>query len=860
MSRFGWSAWWCCLVVAAAGHAAPVTVTAGELRLTLSETVASPLSSIRDEHLGRELLAEQAAARLFQLDVAPAAGGQRFGLGSVDARAVRLSAADGGARAEFADLGGRGVQVMVTVTPSADRQHLVWGLSAQLPADLRLELVRFPMVTLRLPFAAGHDQSALCGATKGGLFRRLAEFRPGQGISYHQPGNLAAQFGCVYDDQGGFYTACHDAQGFPKSITVTRTAAGVETQWLHSCYQSGRFALGFPVVWSAFRAADPAQPTDWRDAADRYKAWATQQVWCRQRLADRTDLPAWLKSGPAMVRFHRNHLARPKFIESWFNDYWRTRIGRGVPLVVAYWGWEKVATWITPDYFPAFPSDEVFGGLVKLARTFDGHSFCWPSGYHYTTTFDKQPDGSFAWDDRARFDREARVHVVIGREGKPHIGPRSWLQGGENATLCPGDPWTVEWFNHTADELARRGVELVQVDQVVGGGYPACYSTQHGHPPGPGRWQTEVFHRQLQTMLARCQRYEREAVVCFEEPNELFNHEVGLQDYRDWEALSNPRAEPASVFNYLYHEYLPCFQSNPHGGDRVFVAHQVVDGQMPHLVASMRQEPGPSLANGGFEDWQQTVPSGWDKVAGWQGRLYDGACAADREVRHGGAASLRLTNTGENQAVQVSQNVMVGGGLTVGRRYRLSAWIRSTDLQRANRLGLAMLTHNLKATWSAGLEVPREAGQWVQRQAEWTVPPGSDLLRIMLHVEGRGTVWVDDVRLEEALPDGRWQEVQRPAEPADQAVMAQWVALYHGAGQAFLQHGRLLHPPRLESATIDYRDRRLPAVQHNAFAAADGRRAVVLANGTDQPQTVRLHWPAAPQSLQLAPGEIRLVR
>jgi len=171
-----------------------------------------------------------------------------------------------------------------------------------------------------------------------------------------------------------------------------------------------------------------------------------------------------------------------------------------------------------------------------------------------------------------------------------------------------------------------------------------------------------------------------------------------------------------------------------------------------------------------------------------------------------------------------------------------------------------MLTFSLKGTWSGSLEVPREAGQWVQRQVEWTVPPGSDLLRIMLHVEGRGTVWVDDLRLEESLPDGRWQELQRPAEPADQAVMAQWVALYHGEGRPFLQHGRLLHPPRLESAKIDYRERRLPAVQHNAFEAADGRRAVVLANGTAQPQTVRLYWPAEPRELQLAPDEIRLVR
>ncbi|MCX7010786.1 MAG: hypothetical protein NTY53_26685, partial [Kiritimatiellaeota bacterium] len=72
-----------------------------------------------------------------------------------------------------------------------------------------------------------------------------------------------------------------------------------------------------------------------------------------------------------------------------------------------------------------------------------------------------------------------------------------------------------------------------------------------------------MFTRQLQTMYATMKKIQPDTVVCFEEPNEWYNHLVGIQDYRDCETP----CEWASVFNYLYHEFLPPFQSNPRGDD-----------------------------------------------------------------------------------------------------------------------------------------------------------------------------------------------------------------------------------------------------------------------------------------------------
>ena len=119
------------------------------------------------------------------------------------------------------------------------------------------------------------------------------------------------------------------------------------------------FELGYEVSTTTFTAQTPGEPTDWRDAADIYKQWALQQPWCAVPYAQRTDIPDWMKSGPSMIRFHRDWLGRPERVESWLNDYWKKHFP-GVPLIVALWGWERVGSWVSPKYFPPYPSEAGF--------------------------------------------------------------------------------------------------------------------------------------------------------------------------------------------------------------------------------------------------------------------------------------------------------------------------------------------------------------------------------------------------------------------------------------------------------------------------------------------------------------------
>ncbi len=842
-----------------------VTVENERLSVTLSTKAAGAAASLRDLVTNRELLAKQAAPQLFQLELSASADptGKRFTLSSRDAKKVVLRRIFTGTRttgqAEFSEFPGRPGRVVCTVTASAGDPMLRWRIEASLPEGVVLERVRFPYLVLRTPPASQATDAVVLGKTKGGVYHPSAA-TPGWSVSGGQPGSLAAQFGCYYDNTGGLMTAALDSRGYPKEVVATRTDEGLALTWLHPCFSQGVYALDYDIVHTSFRSADPATPTDWRDAADIYKQWAVRQPWCERTFGAREDIPAWLKAGPAMVRFHRDWLANPSMIEMWLKSYWRGNFPKATPLIIAYWGWEKVACWVTPDYFPVFPSDEKFQELTRLGRSLGGHTFLWPSGYHYTVTYNKQADGTFAWDNRTRFDATARAHAVCGRDGKVIVSGRSWLRGGECATMCPGDPWTIDWLNQIAVGLVQRGADMVQLDQVVGGRFPACYSTTHGHVPGPGPWATDVFRKQLETMLQACRKIDPQAVVCFEEPNELFIQQAAIQDYRDWEVMRGDNGEPASVFNYLYHEYLPTFQSNPHAGNHLQTAYCLVNGQIPHFIPSKCIMPGPVLEGGDFEDRINTAPAGWNKVDGYQGKAYSGEAAHDEAQHHGGRYSLRLTNDTPGEIVQVSQNVSVSDNLQVGRTYRVSVWMKSSDLKERNAIGLGAFNDRMKLTGSWHIPMPKSEGQWTRSEVTFTLPEGTQLLRIMLHMNGPGTVWIDDMALEEVRPDGSTVIVQRPDKPADHNLMRQWVELFHGEGRPYLLLGKMLHPPKLETQSFEFQKRRFAAILHNAFEASDGSQAVVLVNVTETPQTGKLTWAGRVQSITLQPWEVRLIR
>ena len=138
----------------------------------------------------------------------------------------------------------------------------------------------------------------------------------------------------------------------------------------------------------------------------------------------------------------------------------------------------------------------------------------------------------------------------------------------------------------------------------------------------------------------------------------------------------------------------------------------------------------------------------------------------------------------------MAQNVDVGGEFRPGRNYRLSVWMKSGGLKQPNAIAWAAFTTDMKALGSWHIPMPRAAGDWTRGQADFTLPQGAQFVRVMLNLRGPGTIWLDDLALEEVRADGTTVVVPRPTEPADHELMRQWVELFHGEGRPYLLLGR----------------------------------------------------------------------
>ncbi len=850
-----------------------ITLQSGRATVVLDRARNGALVSLCDNATGTEFVNGPAAGDLFAIAWSPPGdtSGKLQRLAARDAEQVAWEVTERCLTGVFQRLGGHDLTVkcMVSAAAGQDGQDDVrWQLRVTGKAPIVLENVSFPILELRTPLLdQGQADAVVVGLTKGGVFHEPAKWPSGRGLSFSQPGPLAAQFGCYYGPRAGFVSFTRDARGWPKALECLRSKEGLKWTWQRRCYHpmNEPFELGYEISTTTFTAQTPGEPADWRDAADIYKQWALAQPWCAVPYAQRTDIPEWLTAGPGMIRFHRDWLGKPERIEGWLNDYWRKQFP-DVPLVVALWGWERVGSWISPKYFPPYPSQADFSRIVAAAQRAGGHAFPWPSGYYWNVEYQTQADGTFAWQDWDDFNATGLPHALRQRGGQPLVRALPWLDGGRNAVLCRGDAWTRQWFNRTAVTLMELGCDMVQVDQVVGGQAPGngeCFSTEHGHPPGPGVWDAEAFTAQLQALAAECRRVRPDAVLSIEEPQELFNHLIGIQDYRDAQASRWPQlpgVTHASVFGYLYHEYLPVFQSNPQAGDLQGLAYCAVTGQIPHWVAHWPVTPSPALANGDLEEWADNVPVGWQRVTGWQGRDYAGRAYRDDMVTRHGAASLRLENRLESEIVQVSQNVAVGAGhLQSGHTYRLRAQTKVETLAKPNAINLAALTPQLgsKGSWRIPLPAP---GDWTEGGVEFTMPAEATFLRVMVHVTGPCRLWIDDLALEERL-DGQWQPLVQPGLPPEHAFVKQWVELFHGEGRPYLLLGQMIRPPRLVAPAPASESRPpFPPLMINAFRAPDGSQAAVIANATDEEQAVQIHWQQETRALRMAPWTLRLVK
>ena len=721
------------------------------------------------------------------------------------------------------------------------------------------------------------DDAIVMGTGHGGLVRNpmdpRREFWKNR-HSGHSPGNLVAQFGSFFDDAGGLYTAAEDAEGNEKALLMDRwwakklpdgTMGGGPflCRWSRFEYSEKTDAQPYDIVFRSFHGKN-GEETTWYDAADIYKEWAEKQFWCKKKFLEKTDfLAPWTRDAPVVMEFNRDWFNDPAKLKMWLTDYWQKKFPN-TPFLAILIGWEHHGDWITTEYFPVYPSEERFAEMTGWMKAAGGHFWPWPGGHHWNVQVGKKPDGTYRLDFSKDFWDRVAPHAIKDPNGKVHLDNLVWLGGGNSASICTADKWGVDWWNKDISAaLVKRGADYVQADQDVGAGVPTCWSTEHGHKPGPGKWRMAAQRHQFETMLEEMRKINPWAMFSFEEMHEYFNDIYAFCDYRNCRWLG---PEWASVWNYLYHEYVPPFQSGSEQYGRwfwsVFCA---VDGQMPRLPIQTHWYSTGSvlLVNGSFEE---TV-SAEGGFSSWECPERHIEAKEAFEGKH----ALQVGD-GKGQRMQIARNLMHLAMLP-GTVYRVSCAVKTIKPHRNNSLHFSALSRpkgKFKSLGGVDFVPPKPEEGWKVLSKEFTMPNGVELFRIMFDSYGDGIFLVDDVKFEQKQDDGSF--VIAKEAPIGQSEMLrfteEWIRLYRGEGRKFLAYGKQLHPPKVECDRIAYFENFRgtevenikPAVFASAWEAADGSQALCFGNATGVDRKISYRWNGKWIKLALKPHELKLVK
>ena len=631
--------------------------------------------------------------------------------------------------------------------------------------------------------------------------------------------------------------------------------------WEVSCWKSGEVATDYDVVARKVRRG--GQPLVWSDFCDIYREWGDRQQWSGKPLAERKDVPEWLRAGAAMTRFSRGWLEDPARLERHLK-WWRRAFG-DQPVLAAIWGWEKVGTWYSPDYFPCHPDDETFAKCIAIMKNHGFHPFAWPSGLNWSVTIGDLGDGRFRWDGREEWFKPNLAHFAKTRDGGC-TRKAFWLENGSQTTLCGGDEWSHDWFAGIVRELAARGTEVVQVDQYGGGIMAECWDSAHGHELGNGAWQMRAARR----LCERVRAVKGVSAVCNEYRSERLNDIVALQDIRD---IGTGDDRITDVFSYIHHGKVLPFQSNPRRNNLWHLAHMAAEGQMPFFEPQYENSmpARPALKNGGFEEGTDNArgPECWDRrpfigagcfkgvdwtkpawgVRGWTHSGWVGVATFwEKDDVHSGNRCVRVAHVDNDgwldhgKPIQLVQTVE---GLAPGR-YTVSCWVKSENDLAEFKLGSA-------DGELASAKMPPN-GKWTRLELSADV---EGELTVMFFARLGAKFLLDDIQLtsggREVVQSGetRWSEFYR-----------RWISLYCGEASKFLVRGRRIRAPEVKCAKIRLggdSGREVEAVCCAAYRADDGEETVVLANGTWSEQFVELEWNGARKSVVVAPGGIMLV-
>ncbi len=549
------------------------------------------LLSIQDKY-DHELVANQ-EGHLFEF-VLQKEGGETKYVNSNQADRVRVDQSDTHRLTlRYSQIASYGDDLSATLEIEA--HPLKSGITFKLDTTNRtawiLSEATYPVIDMPMTLGPTHsDDTAFVPGGDGFIVRSEALDNVFAWRSY--PGMASMQFMAYYDDNQGLSLQGRDTEGNVKAIFIHNEDDVLRLRMTYLLtYEPGRDFLGPPEVLYACKKS-------WMDAAEHYREWALEQDWARPP----ANQPEWMNDAAFLTVYKFRpvkNVDEPPFEGTDYqpsgtlNDdntclfipYDDAHSGRGITgmsslcVVSKSWRdfltppsadspprnmllckeWEHEGAFTSPYYFPLYPSEETIKSVLAEVGQY-GH-MPGPSlaGAKWMIGRNELQDGTYvvtAFDGRERFETEGRGLCVVEENGDVlRRGPRTgWA--GEYSFFCLGTEWARSFWNDTCKKLVKAGFVFLHFDQFNGGNCPDCYSTEHGHPRGPGTWKIKRIRELLKEVRDTGQALEPRLLMTMEDPQELLIDRIDIH----FSKLSNfipgglsPGSEMVPAFQFVYH-------------------------------------------------------------------------------------------------------------------------------------------------------------------------------------------------------------------------------------------------------------------------------------------------------------------
>ena len=297
----------------------------------------------------------------------------------------------------------------------------------------------------------------------------------------------------------GLYLGVHDPHGSTKDISAQSdpTAQSVTLAYDIPAPNMGLPGSGYTfsgeAVWQLLRG-------DWYDAAQIYRAWASEHArwWPTLGAKGREDTPAWTRDLSAWLQAG----FEPGTINGLAPSDSLAPVKRfhelvDVPVALHWYAWHQIP--FDNDYPHYFPAKEGFQeGVRELQQT----------GVYIMPYINGR-----LWDtrDRGAEDFEFTSVALPAATKDEHDAPYTERYGSREAdgspvTLAVMCPTTKLWQTRVHDIVMRLinevGVDSVYIDQVAAAKPTLCMDASHGHPLGGGYWWNEGYYEMIERIQA----------------------------------------------------------------------------------------------------------------------------------------------------------------------------------------------------------------------------------------------------------------------------------------------------------------------------------------------------------------------